>query len=60
MSLMWKSSVRLARELGGAKTISDGEIVVDRDHNGARGFFLLAHTRQLTPYSEPSVTVGTD
>lgn len=48
------------KTLGGAKTISDGEIVVDRDHNGARGIFLLAHTRQLAPYSDPNVTVGTD
>lgn len=47
-------------ELGGSKTISDGEIVVDRDFNGARGIFLRAHTRQLTPYSDPNVTVGTD
>lgn len=46
--------------LGGATTISDGEITVDRDHNGARGIFLLAHTRQLTPCSDSSVTVGTD
>lgn len=28
--------------LGGAKTISDGEIRVDRDVNGARGFLLRA------------------
>jgi len=28
--------------LGGAKTISDGEIRVDRDANGARGFMLRA------------------
>ncbi len=33
---------------------------LDRDYNGARGIFLLAHTRQLTPYSDPNVTVGTD
>lgn len=46
--------------LGGAKTISDGEIVVDRDHNGARGIFLRAHTNQLTVCSDPNVTVGTD
>ncbi len=46
--------------LGGAKTISDGEIVVDRDYNGARGIFLLAHTRQLPPCSDPDVTIGTD
>jgi transposase len=26
--------------LGGAKTISDGKIVVDRDINGARGILL--------------------
>ena len=48
------------KTLGGATTISDGEIVVDRDHNGARGIFLLANTRQLTPHSDPNVTVGTD
>lgn len=47
-------------DLGGSTTISDGEMVVDRDHNGARGIFLLAHTRQLTPSSDPNVTVGTD
>lgn len=27
-------------KLGGAKTITDGEIVVDRDVNGARGILL--------------------
>ena len=48
------------KNLGSATTISDGMIVVDRDHNGARGIFLLAHTRQLTPYSDPNVTVGTN
>ncbi|GIW89691.1 MAG: hypothetical protein KatS3mg109_0123 [Pirellulaceae bacterium] len=51
----------IEEKLGGSTTITDGEIVVDRDINGARGIFLLAHTRQLTPYSDPSrVTVGTD
>jgi len=30
--------------LGGKKTISDGNIIVDRDINGARGIFL----KQLT------------
>lgn len=47
-------------KLGGATTISDGNIVVDRDHNGARGIFLRALTGQLSPGSDPSVTVGTD
>lgn len=46
--------------LGGATTISDGNIVVDRDYNGARGIFLRALTGQLSPNSDPSVTVGTD
>ena len=50
----------LHHDLGSATTISDGRIEVDRDHNGARGIFLLAHTRQLTPCSDPNVTVGTD
>ena len=30
------------RKLGGAKTVSDGNIVVDRDMNGARGIMLRA------------------
>ena len=30
------------RKLGGAKTVSDGSIVVDRDMNGARGIMLRA------------------
>lgn len=47
-------------KLGGSTTISDGVIVVDRDYNGARGIFLLAHTRQLTPCSDLNVTVETD
>ena len=29
-------------KLGGAKTIGDGEIIVDRDMNGARGIMLRA------------------
>lgn len=39
--------------LGSAKTISDGKIVVDRDINGARGIFLRASTRLLTPKTDP-------
>ena len=30
------------QKLGGAKTVSDGGIVVDRDMNGARGIMLRA------------------
>ena len=34
----WDGAVHTS--LGGAKTISDGAIRVDRDHNGARGVML--------------------
>ena len=30
------------KNIGGAKLIRDGEIVMDRDYNGARGIFLRA------------------
>ncbi|NIJ40237.1 putative transposase [Parvibaculum indicum] len=36
----WDGSV--VQNLGGAKTITDGKIYVDRDINGARGFMLRA------------------
>ena len=32
----------IIKNIGGAKTIRDGEIVMDRDYNGARGIFLRA------------------
>ncbi len=32
----------IEENLGGSKTITDGEIRVDRDVNGARGFLLRA------------------
>jgi putative transposase len=39
------------QKVGRSEKISDGRIVVDRDINAARGIFLRAITRQLTPQS---------
>ena len=38
--------------LGSSKFIHDGNVIVDRDINGARGIFLRTLTRQLTPESQ--------
>ena len=35
--------------LHGSSVVTDGNIVVNRDYNGARGILLRALTRQLTP-----------
>ena len=42
--------------LGGAKTISDGSIVVDRDMNGARGILLRALYGNLSHVQARNVT----
>jgi putative transposase len=40
---------KIVDNLRGSSTISDGNILVNRDHNGARGILLRALTRQLMP-----------
>ena len=44
--------------LGGAKTVSDGSIVVDRDMNGARCIMLRAHYGILGRFRAAGVDVA--
>ncbi len=50
----WDGFVK--NNLGGAKTISDGSIVVDRDMNGARGILLRALYGNLSHVQARNVT----
>ena len=46
------------QKLGGAKTVSDGGIVVDRDMNGARGIMLRALCGDLGHFEAAGVEVA--